>query len=418
MTKISYRNFLPPIFSLALIMLGQGFFNTFVSIKIANAGYSYSINGLVNSFYYIGMMLGGIYIEKFMTKIGHIRAFAIFASLSAAVICVQSLYFTIMSWMFLRFCTGVCAAGLFIVIESWLLLVSNAKTRGVLLAIYMVALYAAQGLGQFLLNFTSIRSFAPFLVTIFLSCISIVPICLIKSESPQIVKEPSPANIFHICKTSFFGVFGCFISGMVLSAFYSLAPVFAKSSGFSILQVSQIMGFTIFGGLALQWPIGKLSDCIDRLKVLLFVSAALLLISLLLFLEFKMPFACFIILCVLFGGFSFTLYPLSISYTCDRFPHNKIITVTCCMLIVYGLGAILGPLLAPLPMQFISPASLFLYMSVLSLLLIIFGLIQLRKPRKTEASSEEYVPLPRTTPLAYHLDPRQEEKDSSKKNDN
>lgn len=418
MTKISYRSFAPPLFSLALIMLGQGFFNTFVSLKIASEGYSYSINGLVNSFYYIGMMLGGIYIERFMKNIGHIRAFAIFASLNGAIICIQCLTFNIGSWMFLRFCTGICGAGLFIVIESWLLLVSNAKTRGRILAIYMVALYAAQAAGQFLINFTSIDSPSAFLATIFLSSISVAPICMMKSEIPQIVKEPSVTNILYICKNSFFGVFGCFLSGMALSAFYSLAPVFAKSSGFSILEVSQIMGFTIFGGLALQWPLGKLSDCINRLKVLLFVAITLFIISLLLFLEFKMPFPFFLLLCILFGGFSFTLYPLSITYACDSFPHSKIVAVTCSMLIVYGMGAILGPLIAPLPMQLISPSALFLYMSILSFLLIVFGIIEIRKPvkPKEEESQEKYVPLPGTTPLAYHLDPRQEKPSSDQEN--
>ncbi|MCH9630908.1 MAG: putative MFS-type transporter YcaD [Chlamydiia bacterium] len=409
--KATYKQVIAPIASLALIMLGQGFFNTYVSVKLNAVGYSTSLNGLVNACYFLGIMIGGIYIEKFINNIGHIRAFAIFASMNAAIVTLQSLFISIWSWMLLRCLMGICAAGLFIVIESWLLLLSTTKTRGKLLSLYMVGLYLAQASGQFILNIVDISTQTPFMTSIFLSSISVIPVCVMRSGSPQVTEEASVTNIFHIFKICPFGVLGCFIAGMILSAFYSLGPVFARESSLSIMQVSQIMGITIFGGLALQWPIGHLSDIIDRLKVLLIVALILLGISLILFINTTMSYWLFLLLCLLFGGFSFTLYPLSITFTCDHFNSNNIISITCSLLIVYGTGSILGPLISPL-LMLIKPSGLFLYVSILSLLLIFVGILKVR--RKAEISEEEqgeYIPLPRTTPLAYYLDPRQEEKD-------
>lgn len=408
----TYKQALAPLFSLALIMLAQGYFNTFVSVYLAISGYSTFLNGLVNACYFAGMMVGGIYIEKLIHRIGHIRSFAIFAAINTAVVALQSLTLTLVTWIFLRFLYGICAAGLFISIESWLLLLSTHKSRGRLLSFYMVSLYAAQGLGQFIINFTDLSTSIPFLVSIFLSSISVIPVCVMRSGSPTFTEDPSVTNIFHIFKISPFGVLGCITGGLILSAFYSLGPVFGKNSGYSVLQISQIMGFTIFGGLILQWPIGHLSDIFNRLKVLICVASILVLVCFTLYFSTNLNFWVFIGLCILFGGFSFTLYPLSITYTCDHFSSENIISITCSLLIVYGVGSVFGPILASVPMTLLDPSGLFLYASILSCLLICIGIWKItRAVKPKEESQGEYIPLPRTTPLAYYLDPRQKDKD-------
>lgn len=408
----NYSRALAPLSGLALIMLSQGFFNTFVSIRIAAMGYSTLVNGFINAFYFAGMMTGGIYIERLIQRIGHIRAFAIFAAFNTAVVALQSLLVSLTFWIVFRFCYGFCAAGLFIAIESWLLLLSTQKTRGRLLSFYMVSLYAAQGIAQFIINLTPLDTATPYLISIILSTVSLVPVCVMRSGSPAMSEDPSVTNIFHIFKIAPFGVWGCITGGLILSSFYSLGPVFAKNSGYSILQISQIMGFTIIGGLILQWPIGHLSDIFDRVKVLIAVAFILSIICFFLFFSSSLHYYVFLTLCVLFGGFSFTLYPLSISYTCDYFSSNNLISITCALLIVYGIGSVFGPVLASLPMTLIAPSGLFLFSCVLSGVLILLGLTRLRKKvLPKEDIQGEYIPLPRTTPLAYYLDPRQEDKD-------
>ncbi|MCB1081332.1 MAG: MFS transporter, partial [Chlamydiia bacterium] len=152
------RGVIPPLISLVIVMLGNGFFNTFTSLRISIDGYASWVIGILNASYYAGVMIGSIYVEKLLDRIGHIRTFAIFASINSFVIVVQSILIGPISWTFFRLLSGLCASGFFIVIESWLLLSTGVKNRGRLLSLYMLTLYLAQGFGQFMLNVSPLTS--------------------------------------------------------------------------------------------------------------------------------------------------------------------------------------------------------------------------------------------------------------------
>lgn len=393
----------PPILSLVIIMLGISFFNTFTSVHIISTGGASYLTGVVYSAYYAGMMVGALYIEKFIHRVGHIRGFSIFASLCATSVMFQSFFSSPYVWILFRFITGVTCAGLFVIIESWLLLLSSPNTRGQILSLYMVALYTAQGLGQFILNSMDLSGMLPFSITVILSTLSIIPVCLMRANSPN-TAEAEIINIFYILKRTPLGFVGNFIAGMVLSAFYALGPVYAEKSGFTIFQISLIMGCTIFGGMALQWPLGALSDIMERRKVLTITSLSLFTLSLILFLVPAMPFWLLILLLALFGGFSFTLYPLSITHCCDFFSSAGITAITCACLIIYGIGCIIGPLVAPVAMEITRPSGLFAYTAILAMGLALFGFWQ-TKSQAPPDTKEPFIPLP-TTPKGTELDPR------------
>ena len=400
------RSVLPPLVSLVIVMLGNGFFNTFASLRISIDGYASWVIGIINASYFAGVMLGSIYVEKLLERIGHIRTFAIFASINSFIIVIQGMIIDPVSWTFFRFLSGVCASGFFIVIESWLLLSTGTKSRGRILSLYMLTLYMAQGSGQFILNLAPLTSLFPFAVTIVLSSLSVIPVCMMKSSGPLLL-ESSITNIFQILRKAPLGPIGCFVSGMIMSSFYALAPIFGKEINLSVLQISEIMGFTILGGLALQWPIGHLSDIFNRRKVLLGVCFILMLLSYALFYSHQFPYYVLLILMILFGGVSFTIYPLCITYTCDYFSEKNIVGISCALLIIYGVGCVVGPLISPIFMGIVGPSGLFLYVSLLCATYIIIGMWRAlyNKPFHEEEQSD-YLPLPRATSLAFYLDPR------------
>ncbi|MGE0197842.1 MAG: MFS transporter [Simkaniaceae bacterium] len=400
------RGVIPPLISLVIVMLGNGFFNTFTSLRISIDGYASWVIGILNASYYAGVMIGSIYVEKLLDRIGHIRTFAIFASINSFVIVVQSILIGPISWTFFRLLSGLCASGFFIVIESWLLLSTGVKNRGRLLSLYMLTLYLAQGFGQFMLNVSPLTSLLPFAMTVILSSLSVIPVCMMKSSGP-IMLESTITNIFQIIKKAPLGPIGCFVSGMIMSSFYGLAPIFGREIGLSVFQISQIMGLTILGGLALQWPIGHLSDIFDRRKVLIGVCLVLMALTFILFHSHHFPYYVLLGLMVLFGGISFTLYPLSITYTCDYFSDKNIIGITCALLVIYGVGCIVGPLISPIFMAIFKASGLFLYMSLLCGIYILIGMWRVlhAKPLPEDEQSD-YLPLPRATSLAFYLDPR------------
>lgn len=400
------RSITPPLVSLIIVMLGNGFFNTYASLRISFEGYDSWVIGVLNAAYYAGVMLGSIYVEKLIDRIGHIRTFAMFASINSAVILVQSFIIGAYSWTIFRFLVGFCASGFFIVIESWLLLSTGIKTRGKVLSLYMLTLYMAQGFGQFILNAAPMKSILPFAIVIFLSSLSVLPVCMIKSSGPLML-ESSITNIFQILKKAPLGPIGCFMAGLIMSSFYALGPIFGKDINLSIFQISQIMGLTILGGLVLQWPIGHLSDIFNRRKVIIGVFLALMLLTFALFHSQHFPYYVLLSLMVLFGGISFTLYPLSITYTCDYFSERNIVGITCALLIIYGTGCIVGPLISPFFMNLFGPSGLFLFVSIVCAVYIIFAMWRfLHARRPTEEEQSDYLPLPRATSLAFLLDPR------------
>lgn len=390
-------------------MLGTSFFNTFVSVRVSADGWGSGMTGLVYSAYYLGMMVGAIYMEKLINRTGHIRAFSIFASVTACAIITQSFTVSPLSWLFFRFVMGVACAGLFIVIESWLLLLSSSETRGTVLSIYMVSLYTAQSVGQFILNFVPIQSNNAFGLTVIFCTLSIIPVCLMRASAPP-THESEYINIFYLLKKIPLGFFGNLIAGLILGSFYALAPVFGRESGFSVWQISLIMSVTIFGGMALQWPIGLFSDLVERRKVIITIAIVLLCISMMLFIFEYMPFQALLFLLFFYGGFSFTLYPICITYCCDFFSSAGITSVTCAALIIYGIGCILGPLLSPLVMEVTKPAGLFLFTAILSLALAIYASWRQHKlPHQPKDTKEPYQAMPSTSPKAAELDPRAEE---------
>jgi len=357
--------------SLIIIMLGNSFFTTFLSVKLSEHA-PHLIVGLANSAYYGGILLGCLFIERIIRAIGHIRAFALFAVLNAMLIISHFVMVNAACTIICRFAVGICAGSFFIVIESWLLLLSDVKTRGKILSLYMIGLYSAQGAGQFLLNLIGQTSLFPILITALLSLTATIPLLIRQRPTPELVDMPH-LRLFDIIQSSPLGFLGSILSGMMVSVLYGLGPVYGKVSGLSLLQISEMMGLTILGGLALQWPVGHLSDLFGRRRVLSINAAILVGITIALLFAHRFSFPLFLTMSTLFGSFLFTLYPLSISYTTDRISSANIIKITCVMLLLFGMGSILGPVIGSIPMTLFGAKGFYLYMGSLSLIILVLA---------------------------------------------
>ena len=394
-----------PLVSLVLIMLGTSFFNTYVSVRLTMEGHKGIITGFVYAGFYAGMMTGALRVEPLIRRIGHIRAFALFASVMASLTILQGLFLDPYIWLVFRFVAGFATAGLFIVIESWLLLLSSPETRGKVLSLYMIALYLAQASGQFFLSVIDLRSFAAFGIAVFFCSLSVIPVSLMRAAAPTLTHNEF-VNIWYVLRKTPLGFMGNLVAGMVLGSFYAMGPVFGELSHFTPFQISLIMGVTIFGGLSLQWPLGHLSDLLDRRKVIIGTALTLTGTCVILFIAPAIPFWVLLILLFLFGGFSFTLYPLSITYCCDFFSSAGITSVTCAALIIYGVGCIIGPLLSPIFMEYTNPKGLFLYAAVFAGLFSLYGIYRAffyRLPSKS--NKEPFIPSGGATGKLTEIDP-------------
>lgn len=402
------KSVIAPLLSIGLVTLGSGFFISFQSIFLKNEGYSNLTIGLVHSAYYAGILIGTLKVEPFIQRVGHIRAMSAFASTCAIMILLQSLIQDPYVWVLLRFIVGICLAGIFVVIESWFLDKGTDTTRGQLLSIYMVGFYSAQALGQYFLDLYPIDSLQPFIIASLLCCAGVIPVAITRAKSPEI-HEPEVKRAGQVLVESPLGFLGCIMSGLMLSAVYSFGPNFAQSLG---LSPANMMCVIIMGGVLLQVPMGRLSDIFDRRSVLMGL-AALTVIPCLVIPHVADHKLFLLMTAFVFGGLSFTLYPMSVTQACDRIDPKVLTSVTAVLLMAFGIGSVLGPLIAPYFMFWFGSVGLFYFVAITSGLLVFVGLASTRLSPKVPASQQnEFVPLPRSSPIVYDLDPRIENKEN------
>lgn len=370
------KSIAPPLLSLVFMMMASGLFNTFVSVRLEMEGYSAESIGVVTSALYLGITIGSLRIDRWVSKIGHIRSFVAFAAILAMVVLAQAFWIDPWYWSMLRFIGGICMAGVFIVIESWLLMQSLPEMRGAVLSTYLAVLYVALSSGQLLIDVSNPHGVFPFFITAMLVVVSILPITIRKILTPKLTEHPR-LNFIQLFRISPHGFFGGVVSGMMLAAIYGLVPVYAKEIGMSVSEIGTFMAILIFGGFSLQWPLGLLADKMGRRRILNIVSFTTALLAILIALFGSTSFPLLYILACLFGGFSFTLYPISMAYACERVQEGQIVAATGGFVLSYGIGAVVGPLLAPIAMSLFANDGLFYFLAMISLML---GLIGLKRP--------------------------------------
>ncbi len=371
------RSLLAPLCSLFFLMVGSGLFNTFVSLRLEIEGISAEKIGIVTSALYAGILIGSLKIDRWISKVGHARSLIAFAICLAVCVLLQSLWLNPWYWSSLRILCGIAMAGVFIVIESWLLLQSPPSKRGAALSIYLAVLYGALSLGQLLLDFADPKSFTPFCLIALFLILSILPVSIKRNTEPKLSEQTARLSFTELVRLSPLGFTGGVISGMVLAVVYGLVPVFAKESGMSFSEVGSFMAILIFGGFSLQWPVGRWADRTDKRKVIQYISLFTAMLGL--GMALTTHFWTLFLLAFLFGGFSFTLYPVSMAYTCEGVKEQEIVAATGGFVLSYGIGAITGPLLAPIAMGYFGVAGIFYFLASIALIL---GLSTLKRRKE------------------------------------
>lgn len=392
----------------AAFMAGNSLLGVVLPLRMEAAGYPVVLTGAIMATYYLGLALGGLRGKHVIFRIGHIRAFAVFAALTAATTLAYFVFFHPAAWLILRIVNGFCIAGLTATIESWLNTRSSNETRGRVLGFYMLTLYLAMASGQTLINLADGGAPDLFMLAASLIGLSLIPVAMTSLGEPNL-SESRVLNVRDLYSASRVGVVGAGVAGIMVGSFYALGVVFALKIGLSVSEAALFMSTVVLGGLAFQLPMGVLADRYDRRVVM---SGALIAVGaawgmLAAFIASGLPFAALLVMALAFGGAMSSVYPLCIAQTFDRLEHRYYIAAAGRLLMVYSIGATVGPLLASALMSIYGPSSFFLFESTAAVLYAVFVLIQVsRRPSLPADQREKYVPLPDVTPIAMGLDPR------------
>ncbi len=404
--------FLLPVRSLLIaifiLMAGSGFLSTLISLRLERAGNSTLMIGAVATAYFAGLTVGALRVGSIVRRVGYIRAFAAFVSILSASTLSYALIQSPALWTALRFIDGLCVAGVFICLESWLNERADSQTRGSILASYMVALYSGQAVGQLLLNASGEMPSTPFQIASILISLAIVPICLTRSHAPA-TGNASPFSLRELFTASPLGAVGATATGLMLGAFYGLAAVHVRRIGLDLSQTATFMSIVILGGVALQWPLGRLSDRYDRRQVIVISLGAAMIASIAIAL-IASPSGLLLLFGGLFGGLSFALYPLCVAHTNDRLDADNRVAASGGLVLLYSIGAALGPTGGAIAMTLAGGAGLFLFIALCAAGALLFGVWRQIATEPVPVSEQQnYQIMPRTTPVAALLDPNSPE---------
>ena len=387
-----------------MLMAGGGFMATLIAVRLERAGSSALVVGAVGTAYFLGLVAGSLKAGSLVGRVGHIRSFAAFVSLFSASTLSYAVHLDPLFWGALRLIDGICVAGVYVCLESWLNEKAEGSGRGTVLAGYMIALYVGQALGQFLLNISDAKPSLPFVVASILISLSAIPVALtrIVAPTPQGAATLPMRMLFQV---SPLGMVGATVTGLMLGAFYSLGAVYARRLGMDLSAVAIFMSTVIFGGVALQWPLGLLSDRFDRRRVIVFAFAGTLAAGISI-VAIDTPGWPLLVFGALFGGLSFALYPLCVAHANDHLAAEQRVAASGGLVLTYSAGAAAGPLAGASVMTLAGAPGLFLFIAACAGGALLFGLWRQARTLPVPAErQQDYQILPRTTPMSAALDP-------------
>jgi MFS family permease len=409
-SRIPWR-VLPPLVSTALIMIGAGVMGSLLPLRFSAAGLSDGVIGLIATAEALGFLVACLYAHKLIAPVGLERAYASFAGLKS--VAILGLYFAegVPALMALRFLIGANAAGLAIIVESWLNALVPNEQRGRVLTIYVLVYGLFFGIGQLLARNLDVRGPDFLILAGIATTLALVPMVAIDVRAPVMPRRVT-LDIPKALRTSPASVLACLLNGLILTAFTTVGPLFGERIGLDQTHIVLAMACVSLGGLCLQWPIGYVSDKVDRLHALIGLAAGILVVAaLLVTVDRHTPFLWLALLFAVFGGFGESLYAVGVAHANDRAVMTDYVALSSTLLFIWSLGAAIGPTTGTFAIQLASPAAFFVYVLVLTAAFTLFALWRLyrRKLDHTVESREEFLSYPQTSPniyewLPYHRD--------------
>ncbi|MEJ2534766.1 MAG: MFS transporter [Gammaproteobacteria bacterium] len=360
------------LLGVAILLTGQGLQGVLLPVRATLESFSPFAVGLIGGAYFLGFTVGCWRGPRLIRRAGHVRVFAAMTAIASAAPLLHGLWVNLWSWGLLRLVTGFCFAVLYVVIESWLNERADDRDRGRVFSAYIFINMLGLAIGQQLLMLSAPGELSLFALTSVLISIAAVPLLMSTGEQPRAVEE-STFDLAALYRNSPTGMLGSLTSGVANGAFWSLAPVFTATAAYNVNLAAWFMTAAVLGGAVGQWPFGWLSDRVDRRHVLIGLCAAGAGLGLLLWLladQSSVP----LLLAASFawGATAFPVYTISVAQANDRADPETFVMISSGLLLMFGMGAIIGPLLASALMGALGGGALFLFTGLAHAALALF----------------------------------------------
>jgi len=371
-----------------LLQIGNGLQGSLMGVRGALEGFSTFELSLIGSAYFLGFLGGSTLAPKFIAKVGHVRVFAALGSLISAVLISYPVVTDPYVWMALRVIVGFSLSGVYVTAESWLNNAATNETRGKSLSAYMLMQMFGLVAGQAILSAGDPSGWILFVIPSILVSLSFAPILLSASPTPAF-DAARPMTLRQLYDASPFGVIGMTAMGCIFAGQFAMAPVYATEAGLTLVQLSGFVSSFFIGAIILQYPIGWLSDRMDRRILIVgasFAGTAVALVGAMVGANYTV----LLVLGLLNGGLAQPLYALIIAYTNDYLEPEDMAAASGGLLFVNGIGAIVGPLAMGALMSQFGPGGFWMFLAGVLLLIGLYGLWRMTQRVSAYAEEDEY----------------------------
>ncbi len=385
----------------AMLCLGHGLSGSLVSVESNAAEFGTDVTGFVMAGYSAGLLISTFLTPRLVKSVGHVRAFAGLASTVSTAVLLIPLWVDPLFWFLMRVISGLCVSGMFIVCESWLNSASSNRNRGQMMSVYMIVTYGALGLGQLLLNVSDPSGFVRFIIVSCLLSMSLVPLILLPSEAPS-VEGARSVSVDEIWRASPLAVVGVFACGLGQSAFFALGAVFGLSKGLPLVYVSVMMALPPLGVILSQYPIGWISDRFDRRTIIMLLAILAAIVSALTLAGgYYLTRFMLIAMMTAFGVISLPIYSLVVAHANDHLQKEQILGASAKLVLLYGVGSLVGPILVGQLMRNIGGEGFLIYMIAVHGALAAFAFMRrIQRPEHNRAHGNEVMTVSPVTTSA------------------
>jgi MFS family permease len=381
--------------SVILLQLSSGAIGPLDALSGITLNFTTGQIGLLGSAHFVGFFIGCWWAPRLMGEIGHSRAFAAFTAAGAIGMIAHMLIIDPTAWAIMRVATGICIAGCYTVIEAWLQAKVTNETRGRTMGVYRVADMGASLAAQMFISVLEPASYVSYNILALICCAALLPMTLTKTSEPDTPSAPRLRPMLALSRSPLAAA-GVIVAALSSASFRMVGPLYGQEVGLPISEIAYFLAAFVAGGAIAQYPMGWLADKYDRRWVLIWLSVAAILSSMLTALTHDLPIWGIMLTAGLFGLTTFPIYSVAAAHAHDFASSDERVELSAALMFFFALGAIAAPLLASQLIQYFGPPAMFVMIAAGHAILVVFGLVRMRA-RPTMEEKTPYVYAPRTS---------------------